>query len=280
MGKEVQPENISESVYVFEIDINTKQPAADILTIYDNIQFHNWFYDENIKGYFSDIANTDRVSDTLQDYYMGNSRVVENTNIIPVGGLNFVSAYLGKHIKPIDISRVDRKFTEREIQILSYDEMLAYLDRNGPRFIKSATKCKEFPAGKYDKNSIESIEKSINYLHKSHKFMVSELIHLLAEWRLFIHKGKILDCKQYMGSWESRFDEAFVKEMVASIPKSIIPYTSYTVDIGLTDANSTVLIEAHNFISCGLYGFEHPNLYKMVKTAYLEEKAGLGGDIT
>lgn len=280
MGKEVQPENISESAYVFEIDINTKQPAADILTIYDNIQFHNWFYDENIKGYFSDIANTDRVSDTLQDYYMGNSRVVENTNIIPVGGLNFVSAYLGKHIKPIDISRVDRKFTEREIQILSYDEMLAYLDRNGPRFIKSATKCKEFLAGKYDKNSIESIEKSINYLHKSHKFMVSELIHLLAEWRLFIHKGKILDCKQYMGSWESRFDEAFVKEMVASIPKSIIPYTSYTVDIGLTDANSTVLIEAHNFISCGLYGFEHPNLYKMVKTAYLEEKAGLGGDIT
>lgn len=280
MGKEVQPENISESAYVFEIDINTKQPAADILTIYDNIQFHNWFYGENIKGYFSDIANTDRVSDTLQDYYMGNSRVVENTNIIPVGGLNFVSAYLGKHIKPIDISRVDRKFTEREIQILSYDEMLAYLDRNGPRFIKSATKCKEFPAGKYDKNSIESIEKSINYLHKSHKFMVSELIHLLAEWRLFIHKGKILDCKQYMGSWESRFDEAFVKEMVASIPKSIIPYTSYTVDIGLTDANSTVLIEAHNFISCGLYGFEHPNLYKMVKTAYLEEKAGLGGDIT
>lgn len=280
MGKEVQTENISESAYVFEIDINTKQPAADILTIYDNIQFHNWFYDENIKGYFSDIANTDRVSDTLQDYYMGNSRVVENTNIIPVGGLNFVSAYLGKHIKPIDISRVDRKFTEREIQILSYDEMLAYLDRNGPRFIKSATKCKEFPAGKYDKNSIESIEKSINYLHKSHKFMVSELIHLLAEWRLFIHKGKILDCKQYMGSWESRFDVAFVKEMVASIPKSIIPYTSYTVDIGLADANSIVLIEAHNFISCGLYGFEHPNLYKMVKTAYLEEKAGLGGDIT
>lgn len=280
MGKEVQPENISESAYVFEIDINTKQPAADILTIYDNIQFHNWFYGENIKGYFSDVANTDRVSDTLQDYYMGNNRVVESTNIIPVGGLNFVSAYLGKHIKPIDISRVDRKFTGREIQILSYDEMLAYLDRNGPRFIKSATKCKEFPAGKYDKNSIESIEKSINYLHKSHKFMVSELIHLLAEWRLFIHKGKILDCKQYMGSWESRFDEAFVKEMVASIPKSIIPYTSYTVDIGLTDANSTVLIEAHNFISCGLYGFEHPNLYKMVKTAYLEEKAGLGGDIT
>lgn len=280
MGKEVQPENISESVYVFEIDINTKQPAADILTIYDNIQFHNWFYGENIKGYFSDVANTDRISDTLQDYYMGNNRVVESTNIIPVGWLNFVSAYLGKHIKPIDISRVDRKFTGREIQILSYDEMLAYLDRNGPRFIKSATKCKEFPAGKYDKNSIESIEKSINYLHKSHKFMVSELIHLLAEWRLFIHKGKILDCKQYMGSWESRFDEAFVKEMVASIPKSIIPYTSYTVDIGLTDANSTVLIEAHNFISCGLYGFEHPNLYKMVKTAYLEEKAGLGGDIT
>lgn len=280
MGKEVQPENISESAYVFEIDINTKQPAADILTIYDNIQFHNWFYDENIEGYFSDIANTDRVSDTLQDYYMGNSRVVESTNIIPVGGLNFVSAYLGKHIKPIDISRVDRKFTGREIQILSYDEMTAYLDRNGPRFIKSATKCKEFPAGKYDKNSIESIEKSINYLHKSHRFMISELIHLLAEWRLFIHKGKILDCKQYMGSWESRFDEAFVKEMVASIPKSIIPYTSYTVDIGLTDANSTVLIEAHNFISCGLYGFEHPNLYKMVKTAYLEEKAGLGGDIT
>lgn len=280
MGKEVQPENISESVYVFEIDINTKQPAADILTIYDNIQFHNWFYGENIKGYFSDVANTDRVSDTLQDYYMGNSRIVKSTNIIPVGGLNFVSAYLGKHIKPIDISRVDRKFTEREIQILSYDEMLAYLDRNGPRFIKSATKCKEFPAGKYDKNSIESIKKSINYLHKSHKFMVSELINLLAEWRLFIHKGKILDCKQYMGSWESRFDGAFVKEMVASIPKSIIPYTSYTVDIGLTDANSIVLIEAHNFISCGLYGFEHPNLYKMVKTAYLEEKAGLGGDIT
>lgn len=272
MGKEVQPENISESAYVFEIDINTKQPAADILTIYDNIQFHNWFYDENIKGYFSDIANTDRVSDTLQDYYMGNSRVVKSTNIIPVGGLNFVSAYLGKHIKPIDISGVDRKFTGREIQILSYDEMTAYLDRNGPRFIKSATKCKEFPAGKYDKNSIESIEKSINYLHKSHKFMVSELIHLLAEWRLFIHKGKILDCKQYMGSWESRFDGAFVKEMVASIPKSIIPYTSYTVDIGLTDENSIVLIEAHNFISCGLYGFEHPNLYKMVKTAYLEEK--------
>ena len=49
MGKEVQPENISESAYVFEIDINTKQPAADILTIYDNIQFHNWFYGENIK---------------------------------------------------------------------------------------------------------------------------------------------------------------------------------------------------------------------------------------
>lgn len=40
---------------------------------------------------------------------------------------------------------------------------------------------------------------------------------------------------------------------------------AYTIDVGVTSDGNTVLIEVHDFFSCGLYGFDDaknlPNMY-------------------
>ena len=60
---------------------------------------------------------------------------------------------------------------------------------------------------------------------------------------------------------------------VAEINKMISAYTeappAYTIDVGVNTKGETVIIECHNFFSCGLYGFsDYRYLLDMFLKAY------------
>ena len=58
-------------------------------------------------------------------------------------------------------------------------------------------------------------------------------------------------------------DRAMVEEMA-----KLVSLSSCTVDVAVLANGQTVLIEVHPFISCGLYGFEGPDLLRMVSAAW------------
>ena len=55
--------------------------------------------------------------------------------------------------------------------------------------------------------------------------------------------------------------------MVEEMAK-LVSLSSCTVDVAVLANGQTVLIEVHPFISCGLYGFEGPDLLRMVSAAW------------
>ena len=82
-----------------------------------------------------------------------------------------------------------------------------------------------------------------------------------------------------MKKYRTRFSRDLLEDMVKDWVESDCRCPrSFTLDIGVTSNGNTVIIEAHNFISCGLYGFEHLNIIpNMVISAYKQEKEGVIG---
>ena len=57
-------------------------------------------------------------------------------------------------------------------------------------------------------------------------------------------------------------------DCISKIGKSL---TAYTLDVGILPNGRTAVIEVHNFVSCGLYGFDHPVLTAMIANGYKTE---------
>lgn len=167
---------------------------------------------------------------------------------VPVGSLEFVIGFVNKNFGfpkdcfiPLNIPRVlmVEKFLKRECQILFKNNIKIKEEM----FIKSATKYKAF----LDITSnIESLPEG--------KFLVSEKVDIESEWRGFVFRGQLVGIQNYSGSFEVFPDVSLIKEMIKGYKNAP---NSYTIDVGVNDSG-TFIIEAHPFVSCGLYGF-HDN---------------------
>jgi hypothetical protein len=198
------------------IDGKVKHDFSFILL--ESIEYNNWLRNEEVF----------QVSFT--DYEM-------IPNCIPIGSVEFVSKYIkeyyGIEIKPknIPIELIDRKWTNRIVINGTEKDII------GEKFVKSNDKiksfteiCKSAPAGNYQ---------------------ISDVISIQSEWRAFVYKKKLVGLQNYSG----RFD---IFPNVEKIEEMIYYYTNqpvaYTLDIGIS-LGETVIIEVHDFFSCGLYGF-------------------------
>lgn len=197
---------------------------------------------------------------------------VENSNNkIYVGSIDFVEKALGKMIKPINIPTElnDFEFLHRKIFYGQKSDLRDFMKSNkvSSVFVKSNEKCKAFNSMIIDINEIES------YLNDDYDYMFSTTIdNIQAEWRVFVHNNMIRDAKIYMGEWQ---DNKYIP--ADFIKKSILTYKnspkSYTIDIGVTENKEPFIIEVHNFVSCGLYGFDdYKILPQMVYNGYMHEK--------
>lgn len=190
-------------------------------TLLESIRFQNWIRNDNsIEACFTDDI-------TIPD-------------CIPIGDNAFVIKYLNDYYgltpkpKNIPIELIDKKWTGRNV--INGTEK----DITGRMFVKSNDKIKSFteicdsaPEGNYQ---------------------ISDIIDITSEWRSFVYNGKMVGLQHYSGEFDVFPDVNKIRSMINNYKSQPI---SYTLDVAISN-NDTVIIEVHDFFSCGLYGFsEH-----------------------
>ncbi len=97
--------------------------------------------------------------------------------------------------------------------------------------------------------------------------LCSEVINFVAEWRVFVRYGKILDVRPYKGDWHYHYNAAVIDEAVS---RFISAPMGYAIDFGLTDKGDTVLIEVNDGYSLGCYGLFYLDYAKLLSARWAE----------
>jgi hypothetical protein len=71
---------------------------------------------------------------------------------------------------------------------------------------------------------------------------------------VFCFKGKLVGVHHYSGDFRVFPDLRSVDMMVTAYKSAPV---AYTLDVAVTKEGETVIIEVHDFFSCGLYGFSN-----------------------
>ena len=232
-------------------------------------QHQNWYSDSSNHTIYLESHGSVQI--------VGDSRIQSLTDIkyrridfTPVGSLEYVQSHMrGKTIKPINIPKelCTKHFTQRETyRFESIKEAVREVKcfEGNKLFVKSDTRCKTNATGVYTISEMAKLQELAQ-----DKIFITSPIEIRSEWRAFVFNGKILDARQYQGYWQDQFDPEFVTEAVTAFKKCP---PAYTLDFGLTEDRKMIVIEAHNFISCGLYGFNDARyLPQMFTSAYKYE---------
>ncbi|SRR6266403_2969011 len=192
-------------------------------TLIEAIRFHKW------KG-------------TNYEYIL--SDTISELDCIPIGSVEFVSEYIKKYynidIIPINVPyelMLNRELTGR--YIYNGDQDYTFDKR---KFVKSNDKIKSFT---------DIIEPNTKLPEGKYQF--SELIQIESEYRCFVYQNKLVGIKNYSGDFTIFPNIHSINKMIESF-KKLAPI-AYTLDVGILDNDNTVVIEVHDFFSCGLYGF-------------------------
>ena len=187
---------------------------------------------------------------------------------VPVGSIEFVEAYLRKMygiekmvplLVPIQLD-IPEYLGRKDALVCSKSELRDKASEWGAEevFLKSASQLKCDYTGVYD------IRKDT--LPSDKEMYISEVLNIFSEWRVFVSNERIVGVKHYLGDPWAMPDKSVVYQMVRE-------YTdcpaAYTLDVAVaadlySGKPSTVVIEVHPFVSCGLYGFEGKELPKML----------------
>lgn len=204
------------------------------LQIKEAIKYHNWFYNCNDYEY--------KLIDSINEINIDKNRL---DNYIPVGSIDFVLSFYKKfhniEIEPINIPKelFVLKFLGRNV-VVNEEISKLNLNDNDEVFIKSKDKFKD----------ITDIVK-IKDIPNNKKLIISELIEIESEWRCFVFRNKIVGIKNYQGEFLNVPNIEVIEDMINTYNK---PNKAYTIDVGVVNGE-TILIEVHDFFSCGLYGF-------------------------
>jgi len=191
----------------------------------ESCEYHNWLH-----------TNCD------MKYYLANepTKIKVRTEYIPIGNVEFVTKYLQKYYnlipkpKNIPSELIDKNWTGRNI--LNGTEK----DINGEKFVKSNDKIKFF--AEICKNAPEG------------NYQISDLIEIESEWRAFVFKKELVGLNNYSGKFDIFPDVNKIKAMINNYKSQPI---AFTLDVAITNNSNTVIIEVHDFFSCGLYGFSN-----------------------
>lgn len=202
-----------------------------LIQLIEDCQFHDFsFHLIQACGYHNWMGNKDIDYDFL--HFSDKSSY---DDCIPIGAVEFVHKYLKKYFdlepKPRNIPEELFKFAGRNVINGTEKDIV------GEKFVKSNDKikafteiCKKAPKGNYQ---------------------ISDVIDIKSEWRGFVYQGELVGLQNYLGEFDIFPDVALIRQMIKEYKDSPI---SYTLDVAISNGN-TVIIEVHDFYSCGLYGF-------------------------
>ena len=194
--------------------------------------------------------------------------------IIPVGSLEFVGRFLNsvygiENMNPIEVPNVLRKdeFLKRKYSIS--DEV----PKLGRFFVKNASRLKAFSYA----GSLEHIteEERLKYILLGDMYQVSELVDIVSEYRVFVHNDKILAINYYDGDCTVFPDISTIRAMVGTYMLDKNRPAAYTMDVAVIRDRGTAILEVHQWVSVGLYGYmfgsDLPYCYKDGLQYYIEK---------
>ena len=177
------------------------------------------------------------------------------SQIVPVGSLEFVKEFLRinyaiPNMNPIEVPKELRlqHLLNREYQIADYRDVEKM---HGKKFIKYASELKVFSYW----DDIQLLVK--NNAIKPGLYVVSELIDIAAEYRVFVHKDEIVGIQFYDGSPLKLLSCEHLKriqEMILRYSQNNNRPKSYTLDVAILSNDKISIIELHPWCSVGLYG--------------------------
>lgn len=186
---------------------------------------------------------------------------------IPVGDILFVEAWLkenhGKAMVPIEVPEVlrAREYLGRTYEFMDRDKLPSY--ERGRYFVKNISKLKEFHSSAYDgRIPAPSTLPAGMYL-------LSEWVDIRSEFRVFVYQDQVLAVQNYLGAPLVFPNPAKILKMVERYKEDKGRPEAYAMDIAVTcqkdQSAGTVILEVHPFVSCGLYGFNHPRIPDMLE---------------
>lgn len=260
---------------VIQLNKESLLPFGDSSSIIDSAACVEWLSGEKKRVYYAFlrepwIYETVRLA-AVEEHKLSLDEL-DISNIVPVGSIEFVNYFLSKlNHEPIKAINIPSELTypiylKRNIWRGDKQEVYRISSENKSVFIKSDRYVKEFEP-RIIRNGKVDIDGEIPDI----PYLISEYMNYMAEWRVFVRHGLVLDCRQYLGPWGKQPDKEFIDLCVRNYHNCP---DAYTLDIGENMAGKYSIIEVHNFISCGLYGFEHRSLLNMVFSGWRYELTG------
>lgn len=234
-------------MYTFILQTIDKDIVFDFsFHLKEAVKYNNWFFDR-------------KTFELFMDYELEADILKDNKFFIPIGSVEYVLKYYENNfgitnIKPINIPKELQKYEFLKRRVFTGDKKVETVSLPNDRyFIKDISKIK----GDTDIVTFDKIPSSKHIL-------ASEEIEIQSEWRCFVFNGELLDIKGYLMNYFSFPNVEKIRKMIKSYKDSP---KAYTLDVAVTEEEETVLIEVHDFFSCGLYGFMD---YKVLPYMYVE----------
>lgn len=178
---------------------------------------------------------------------------------VMVGNLEFTGACNTKPIE-VPVSLRKDKYLNRQ-----YDIQLGKdITDTKNKFIKDADTLKSWNNLLYlglDRDVSEFIEPDKHYV-------VSEILDIMCEYRVFVYRDQIQSIQCYINNKLIFPDLDLIKEMIEDYKSDSKRPKAYTIDVCIDTRKKTSVLEVHNFVSCGLYGFQDEILLNMLADGY------------
>jgi len=193
--------------------------------------------------------------------------LVDSTPNIALGSIQFIHQFL-KHLhieipQPLDYPDELRKYLGREIYESTINEISAN-PSNWNVFVKPKGFVKKF-TGRLIKSTADLV--GCGDLAMNVPVWVSEPVHFIAEWRVYVRYGQILGAKMYKGDWRAQFDYKIIEKAVKDFNSAP---AGYSLDFGITDDGRTLLVEANDGYSLGFYGLFYVDYAKLLASRWAE----------
>lgn len=249
------------------------------------ISYQAWLntYDDTDVHY----TDKDNLENVIEEIKQSQTDIKED-KIIPLGTVEFVMSFVekmfgegtSKYIKPLNVPEPLFPYAQRHIKNITVDEQhpLNIDDfKGGQLYIKSNDKIKA------DENGLYCNKEKISQEIVNGNYQVSEMIqesdklygyYIASEWRCFVHRDELVGLQNYQGDFTQFPNVNTIEEIIYAYEWDFgygIGKKAWTFDVGVLETGETVLIEAHEFFSCGTYGFEdHNNYYYMIISAWYD----------
>lgn len=190
---------------------------------------------------------------------------------VPVGGIDYVRSFLEKEhardagMTPLEIPEYLREFAGRYYSIMKGANIIDTPHADASKwFIKDVSELKSWNSLLYGGD----ISRMIN---PERMYSISEKMNILSEYRTFVYMDEVQAVQHYTGNPLVFPNADVIAEMINSTAKHHRP-DAYTLDVAVIQNKdgrvSTVPLEMHPFVSCGLYGFVSNRMGAMLEAGY------------